>query len=91
MMGLAIRVELANGVAVQGLHHADARHHGRAAVAFGDQDQDFNGSLPFLDLLFGLGELLDISGGILESDKLATAGQRDWIFEMPALPFIRLQ
>jgi hypothetical protein len=32
---------------------------------------------------FGLRQLLDISGGILESDKLATAGQRDWIFEAP--------
>jgi hypothetical protein len=56
MMGLPIRVELANVVAVQRPHDADPRHHRRTTVAFGDQDQDFNGSLPFLDLLFGLGQ-----------------------------------
>jgi hypothetical protein len=33
---------------------ADPRKHRRSAVAFGNQDQGFNGSLPFLDLLFGL-------------------------------------
>jgi hypothetical protein len=54
MMIFAIRIELANVVAVHGLHYSDARHHGWAAVAFGDEDQDFNGSLPFLELLFGL-------------------------------------
>jgi hypothetical protein len=32
---------------------ADARHHGRA-VMFDDQEQRFNCSLPFLELLFGL-------------------------------------
>jgi hypothetical protein len=44
-------------------------------------------SCPFLDLLFGLRQLLDISGGILEGDELAAAGQRDWIVErsFPAL------
>jgi hypothetical protein len=52
-------------VTVQGAHDADPREHRRAAVAFGDQDQDFNGSLPFLDLPFCLRQLLDISGGIL--------------------------
>jgi hypothetical protein len=41
-------------LAVQSPHDSDAREHRRAAVAFGDQDQDFNGSLPFLDLLFSL-------------------------------------
>jgi hypothetical protein len=41
-------------VSVQGLHHADPRKHGRPAVAFGDQDQRLDRSLPLLDLLFGL-------------------------------------
>jgi hypothetical protein len=59
-------------VAVLRPHDADPRQQGRAAVAFGDQDQDFNGRLPFLDLLFCLRQLLDISGGILEGDELAT-------------------
>jgi hypothetical protein len=53
-------------VPVQRLHNANPRHHRWAAVAFGDQDQDFNGSLPFLDLLFSLRELLDKSCGFLD-------------------------
>jgi hypothetical protein len=84
MMGLAIWVELANVVAVQRLHNADARHHRGAAIAFGDQDQDFNGSLPFLNLLFCLRQLLDVSGSVLQRDKLATARQRYRIVERPA-------
>jgi len=48
------RREHALDVPVQRSHDADSRHHGRPAIAFGDQDQDFNGRLPVLDLLFGL-------------------------------------
>ena len=40
---------------------------------FGDQEQNLDRGLPFLELLFGLGQLLDIFAGVLESDKLATA------------------
>jgi hypothetical protein len=54
MMVFAIGIELARDVSVQCPHDAEARKHRRPAVAFGDQDQDFNGSLPFLELLFGL-------------------------------------
>jgi hypothetical protein len=91
MMIFAIRIEYPLDVTVQCPHDADARHHRGAAVAFGDEDQDFNGSLPLLDLLFGLGQLLDISGGILEGDELATLGQRDRIVEAPLPSFVRLQ
>jgi hypothetical protein len=70
-------------VPVQRPHDADPREHRRAAVAFGDEDQGFNGSLPLLDLLFGLRQVLDISGGILEGDELAALGRRDWIVERP--------
>jgi hypothetical protein len=79
-------------VAVQGPLDADPSEHRRAAVAFGDQDQDFNGCLPFLDLLFGLRQLLDISGGILEGDELAAGGQRDRIveFTLPAVNMYHL-
>jgi hypothetical protein len=66
-----IGVELANMVAVQCPQHADTRHHGR--TPFGDQEQNLDRGLPFLELLFGLGRLLDIFAGVLESDKLATA------------------
>ena len=84
-MVILARRERALDVTVQRLHDANPRKHRRAAVAFGDQDQDFNGSLPFLDLLFGLRQLLDISGSVLQRDELATTGQRNWIFEF-ALP-----
>jgi hypothetical protein len=53
-MIFAVGIELANVVAVQGSHDPDARHHRRPAVAFGDQKQGFDRSLPLLDLLFGL-------------------------------------
>jgi hypothetical protein len=76
MMIFPVRIELANVVAVQRLHEADARKHGRSAVAFGDQDHDFNGSLPIIDLLFGLRQFLDVSGSVLQRDELATARQR---------------
>jgi hypothetical protein len=46
-------------------------------------------SCPFLDLLFGLRQLLDISGGIFESDKLATARQQDRIVEGPLPTLVR--
>jgi hypothetical protein len=74
-------------VTVQGPHDADAREHRRAAVAFGDQEQDLDRSLPFLDLLFGLRQLLDISGGVLKGDELAAARQRYRVVEraFPAL------
>jgi hypothetical protein len=53
-MVFAIGIELAHDMPVQGSHDADAREHRRATVAFSNQDQDFNGSLPLLDVLFGL-------------------------------------
>ena len=33
----AIRIELAHDVAIERLHHADARHHG-GSISLGDQD-----------------------------------------------------
>ena len=53
---------------------ADARHHGRA-VEFDNQEQGFYRSPPLLEILLGLGKLLDIVGGVLERDELTTAGQ----------------
>ena len=85
MMLFAIGIEHAFDVPVKRPHDADARHHRRAAVAFGDQDQRFDRRLPLLELLFGLRQLLDISGRVLKRDKLAAAGERDRIFEL-ALP-----
>jgi hypothetical protein len=58
-----IGVELANIVAVQCPQDADTRHHGRPP--FGDQEQNLDRGLPFLELLFGVGQLLDIFAGRL--------------------------
>jgi hypothetical protein len=65
---------------IQRSHDADARHHG-GSVILDDQEQRFDRGLPFLELLVGLRELLDIFGGVLESDKLAATRQRDGIVE----------
>jgi hypothetical protein len=88
MRVFAIGIELTHDIWVQRPHEAYARHHGRAAV-FDDQEHRFDRGLPLRELLFGLGKLLDIFGGNLESDELAPAGQRDRIIEraFPALAF----
>jgi hypothetical protein len=39
--------------------------------------------LPFLEVLFALRQLHDVTGGILERDELTTAGQRYRILEGP--------
>jgi hypothetical protein len=80
----AIRIELPHDVPVQRSQHADTRHHGRA-VMLDNQEHRFDCGLPLAEVLFGLGQLLDIFGGILERVELAAAGQRDWIVER-ALP-----
>ena len=51
-------------------------HHRPAAL--GHHDQGFNRGLPLLEILLGLGELLDI---VLEGDELAATGQRNRIIE----------
>jgi hypothetical protein len=50
----AIGIELANDVSVQCPHKADARHH-RRTVMFDNQEHRFNRSLPFIELLSGIG------------------------------------
>jgi hypothetical protein len=85
MLFLAIRMEHPLDVTVQCADDPDAREH-RRAVLVDDQKQGLDRILPFLDLLFGLRQLLDISGGILEGDELALARQRDRIFELRFQP-----
>ena len=60
--------------------HANARHHGWAAE-LDDEEQRFYRGLPLLEILLGLGKLLDIVRGVLEGDELATAGQGSGIVE----------
>jgi hypothetical protein len=40
---------------------------------FDDQEHRLDRGLPLLELLFGLGQLLDIPGSFLEGDELAAA------------------
>ena len=54
-------------------------HHRPAAL--GRHDQGFYRSLPLLEILLGLGKLLDIVRGVLECNELATAGQGNAIVE----------
>jgi hypothetical protein len=61
-------------VSVQCSHHANARHHGRP-VEFDYQKQGFDRGLPVVEQLLGFGKLLDVFGGVLERDEMATAGQ----------------
>ena len=48
--------------------------HGRP-VELDDEEHGFDRGLPLLEQLLGFGKLLDIFGGILEGDELATAHQ----------------
>jgi hypothetical protein len=57
-----------------------AREH-RWAAQRCDKHHRFHGGLPLRELLLGLRKLLDIFGGVLESDELAAAGQIDRIIE----------
>ena len=79
MMFFAIWIKLANVVAVQCPHDADPGEHCWRGPRLRNQDQGLNGGLPFLDLLFRLRQFLDVSGSVLQSDKLATARQRDGV------------
>jgi hypothetical protein len=75
MMRFAVQIELANMVAVQRPHDADAREHRRAAVCR-HQDQGFHCSLPLGSRMLSLRKLRDVVAGVLERDELTAAGQR---------------
>ena len=77
VVGLPIRIELANVVTVQCLHD-DPREHRRASVCR-DQDQRFHCRLPLRRVVLSLRKLRDVFAGILQRDKLAAAGQRYWL------------
>ena len=81
-MILAFRIEHALDVPVQRAQHSDPRVH-QEVPAFRGTDQAVNRGLPFPGLLFGLGQLGDVGGGVLERDQLAAAGKRDRLVEMP--------
>jgi hypothetical protein len=76
MMVFAIRIELANVVAVQCLHDTDPREHCRAAARH--EHQRFDRRRPLLGLVLGLRELGDVGCRILERDERSPVRQLDW-------------
>jgi hypothetical protein len=65
MFVFARRIEHALDVAVQRSHDADAREH-RRSVLLGDQQERFHRGLPFVGIVFGLGQFGDVLGGIAQ-------------------------
>ena len=51
-------------------------HHRPAAL--GRHDQGFYRSLPLLEILLGLGKLLDIVRSVLEGDEAGDRGAGEW-------------
>jgi hypothetical protein len=76
------KVEHAIDVSILRSQHTDTRVHQRPAI-FGRHNQRRNGGLPLRALVFGFRQPRDVIGGVLERDELASARQRDWVFELP--------
>jgi hypothetical protein len=64
-MVLPIRIKHALNVSVQCSHDADAREHRRASQ-FRDQQKRLHRGLPFVRVVFCLGQLGDVVASILE-------------------------
>ena len=84
MLVFARRIGHALDVAVQRSHDADAREQ-RGPVLFCDQQQRFHRGLPFVGIVFGLGQFGDVRGGVTERDHRFPAGHRDRI-DKPLIP-----
>ena len=62
------RVEHALDVAIQSPHYADAREQ-RWPVKFRDQQQRFHRGLPFVGIVFCLGQFSDVLSSIAQRDQ----------------------
>jgi hypothetical protein len=80
MRVFARRIKHPLDVPIECPHHSNARHHG-GAIELDDQEQGLDRGLPFLKMLLDLGKLLDVFGGVLERNELATARQGNGIVE----------
>jgi hypothetical protein len=80
MRAFAFRIELDRLTGIQRPFHADIGMHQRPSI-FRSHDYGLCRRLPVWLALFGLGQLQDVIGDILERDELPAAGQRDRIFE----------
>jgi hypothetical protein len=81
MGAFAVRIELPDDVAIERLHDADPRDHGRAIV-LGHQDQAFHRRLPLVRILIGFGKLQDIRSGIAQGAESEAIGQLYRLFRM---------
>jgi hypothetical protein len=73
-------VKLPFDVTIERSHHADPGEH-RRATALGNQQKRLHRGLPFCGIVFGLGELGDVEGGVLQCDQLAALCPWDRLFE----------
>lgn len=78
MMVFPVGIEHSLDVPIKRPHDADTREHRRPAM-FCDEEQRFHRGLPFLGIVFRLGQLGDVERGVPERDELATVGHLDWI------------
>ena len=67
-------IKLLLDVTIERVHHADPGEHRRAA-ALGNQQQRFHRRLPFGGVVFGLGELGDVGGGVTQGNERLALGQ----------------
>ena len=69
MRVFAAWIEHALDVTMKRLQHPDAGVHPKI-LPFSGLDQDFDGRLPFLKVLFGFRQLHDVAGGVFKRDEL---------------------
>ena len=80
-MFLPIGIKHPLNVTVQCPHDANPREH-RWPAQLNNEQQAFHRGLPFGGVVLRFRKLGDISAGVLQGDKLATARQRDWIVKL---------
>ena len=78
---LPVPVELPFDVTIQCPHHSYPGEHRWPAALSDQQQQRFHRGLPFLGIVFGLGQLSDVGCGVAEGDELLAGGQFNRIEE----------
>lgn len=80
MRALSRRVELPLDMPIERPHHAYPGEH-RWAAALGNKQKRLHRGLPFLGIVFSLGELGDVERGVAQGDELLAVRQFDRIEE----------
>ena len=81
MRALSRRVELPLDMPIERPHHAYPGEH-RWAAALGNKQKRLHRGLPSVGIVFGLGELGDVEGGVAEGDEYLAFRQFNWIEEL---------